>query len=127
MPRDSAAADRPASYLVGTASAFPLFFRDRTKPINQFPFTPSAKFPKSGSSCESRVSRIRKKSFNWPRYWVKSALRDEMWGTSDARLGCEERHAVQLRELRGAGSKGSSIAADPADCGRSAGGAVAGI
>src|SRR5439155_2781873 len=57
MPRDSAAADRPASYLVGTAAAFPLFFRDRTKPINQLPFSPSAKFPKSGSSCESRVSR----------------------------------------------------------------------
>src|SRR5712671_6370492 len=56
MPRDSAAADRPASYLVGTAAAFPLFFRDRTKPINQLPFSPSAKFPKSGSSCESRVS-----------------------------------------------------------------------
>src|SRR5436853_7824713 len=55
MPRDSAAADRPASYLVGTAAAFPLFFRDRTKPINQLPFSPSAKFPKSGSSCESRV------------------------------------------------------------------------
>src|SRR5437870_6177339 len=54
MPRDSAAADRPASYLVGTAAAFPLFFRDRTKPINQLPFSPSAKFPKSGSSCESR-------------------------------------------------------------------------
>src|SRR5712672_1249851 len=56
MPRDSAAADRPASYLVGTAAAFPLFFRDRTKPINQLPFNPSAKFPKSGSSCESRVN-----------------------------------------------------------------------
>src|SRR5204862_2618529 len=56
MPRDSAAADRPASYLVGTAAAFPLFFRDRTKPINQFPFSPSAKFPKSGSSCDSRAS-----------------------------------------------------------------------
>src|ERR1700745_3356859 len=55
MPRDSAAADRPASYLVGTAAAFPLFFRDRAKPINQLPFSPSAKFPKSGSSCESRV------------------------------------------------------------------------
>src|SRR5437868_10431911 len=55
MPRDSAAADRPASYLVGTAAAFPLFFRDRTKPINQLPFSPSARFPKSGSSCESRV------------------------------------------------------------------------
>ena len=25
--------------------------------------------------------------------------RGEMWGTSDARLGCEERHAVQLREM----------------------------
>src|SRR5438270_6057048 len=56
MPRDSAAADRPASYLVGTAAAFPLFFRDRTKPINQLPFSPSAKFPKSGSSSESRVT-----------------------------------------------------------------------
>src|SRR5947209_1804681 len=55
MPRDSAAADRPASYLVGTAAAFLLFFRDRTKLINQLPFSPSAKFPKSGSSCESRV------------------------------------------------------------------------
>ena len=39
--------------------------------------------------------------------------RGEMWGTSDARLGCQERRAVQLRELRGAGSKGSSVAADP--------------
>src|SRR3954452_17911791 len=57
MPRDSAAADRPASYLVGTAAAFPLFFRDCTKPINQLPFSPSAKFPKSGSSCESRVNK----------------------------------------------------------------------
>jgi hypothetical protein len=56
MPRDSAAADRPASYLVGTAAAFPLFFRDRTKPINQLPFSPSAKFPKSESSCESRAN-----------------------------------------------------------------------
>src|SRR5271155_5358072 len=35
-----------------------------------------------------------------------------MWGMSDARSGCEKRRAVQLRELRGAGSKGSSIAAD---------------
>src|SRR3954462_7068670 len=59
MPRDSAAADRPASYLVGTAAAFPLFFRDRAKPINQLPFSPSAKFPKSGSSCESRVNTYR--------------------------------------------------------------------
>jgi hypothetical protein len=58
MPRDSAAADRPASYLVGTAAAFPLFFRDRTKPINQLPFSPSAKFPKSGSSCESRAKDL---------------------------------------------------------------------
>jgi transposase len=28
-----------------------------------------------------------------------------MWGTSDARLGCTERRAVQLCELRGAGSR----------------------
>src|SRR5207302_9191229 len=62
MPRDSAAADRPASYLVGTAAAFPLFFRDRTKPINQLPFSPSAKFPKSGSSCESRVRFVAEDS-----------------------------------------------------------------
>src|SRR5207248_10902814 len=60
MPRDSAAADRPASYLVGTAAAFPLFFRDRTKPINQLPFSPSANFPKSGSSCESRAKLPRR-------------------------------------------------------------------
>src|SRR5215467_9165996 len=53
--------------------------------------------------------------------------RDEMWGTSDARLGCEEPSAVQLCELRGAGSKGSSVTADPADSGRGAGGSVAGI
>src|SRR5204862_7059795 len=59
MPRDSAAPDRPASYLVGTAAAFPLFFRDRTKPINQLPFSPSAKFPKSGSSCESRAILVQ--------------------------------------------------------------------
>src|SRR4051794_17882720 len=59
MPRDSAAANRPASYLVGTAAAFLLFFRDRTKPINQLPFSPSAKFPKSGSSCESRVKHLQ--------------------------------------------------------------------
>src|SRR5262249_38883582 len=50
-----------------------------------------------------------------------------MWGTSDARLGCEERRTVQLCELRGASPKGSSIAADPADGARGTGGAVAGI
>ena len=53
--------------------------------------------------------------------------RGEMWGVFDARLGCEERRAVQLCELRGAGSEGSSVAADPADCERGAGGSVAGI
>src|SRR5439155_1618132 len=53
MPRDSAAADRPASYLVGTAAAFPLFFRDRTKPINQLPLSPSAKSPNQG-----RVAKV---------------------------------------------------------------------
>src|SRR5271169_4067957 len=45
-----------------------------------------------------------------------------MWGTSDARLGYEERRAVQLCELRGAGSQRSSVATDPTDCGRGAGG-----
>src|ERR1700730_17090378 len=50
-----------------------------------------------------------------------------MWGTSDARWGCERRRAVQLRELRSAGSIGSSVATDPQDCRRSAGGAVGGI
>src|SRR5438270_9021774 len=69
MPRDSAAADRPASYLVGTAAAFLLFFRDRTKLINQLPFSPSAKFPKSGSSCESRAKRDLRGEF--PRVLVR--------------------------------------------------------
>src|SRR3984893_15517030 len=50
-----------------------------------------------------------------------------MWGTPDARWGCEKRRAVQLCELRSAGSEGSSVAADPADCGQGAGGSVAGI
>src|ERR1700756_5372413 len=53
--------------------------------------------------------------------------RNEMWGTSDARLGCTERRAVQLCELRGAGSKGSSVARDPADCGPGVGGSVAAV
>src|SRR3954466_11563231 len=66
MPRDSAAAHRPASYLVGTAAAFPLFFRDRAKPINQLPFSPSAKFPKSGSSCESRVKAELRRRMHQP-------------------------------------------------------------
>ena len=50
-----------------------------------------------------------------------------MWGTSDARLGCTKRRAVQLRELRSAGSKGSSVAGNPADCGRGTDSAVARI
>src|SRR5207248_7561693 len=65
-----------------------------------------------------------KSRHHWPGIGVRSALRDEMWGTSDARLGCKERCAVQLRELRGTGSKGSSVAADPTDNGRSTGGSV---
>src|SRR5215467_13343852 len=52
-----------------------------------------------------------------PDIGLQSALRDEMWGASDARLGCEGGSAVQLCELRGAGSKRSSVATDPADCG----------
>jgi hypothetical protein len=43
-----------------------------------------------------------------------------MWGTSDAWLGYEERRALQLRELRGAGSQRSSVAADPEVRGRGA-------
>ena len=43
-----------------------------------------------------------------------------MWGTSDARWGSQERGAVQLFELRSAGAVGSSVAADPKDCGRGA-------
>ena len=39
----------------------------------------------------------------------------QMWGMPDARLGCEERGTVQLYELRGANSEGSSVAADAAD------------
>src|SRR6266849_3262345 len=42
-------------------------------------------------------------------------------GTSDARWGYQERGAVQLCELRSAGAIGSSLAADPEDCGRGAG------
>src|SRR5882724_12601831 len=43
------------------------------------------------------------------------------WGMSDARWRCQERGAVQLCELRSAGAIGSSLAADPEDCGRGAG------
>src|SRR6266571_5556199 len=50
-----------------------------------------------------------------------------MLGTSDARWGCENRGAVQLRELRSAGADGSSVAGDPQDRQRGADGAVAGI
>src|SRR5437899_1151024 len=50
-----------------------------------------------------------------------------MWGTSDARWGCENRGAVQLCELRAPGADGSSIAGDPPDRQRGADGAVAGI
>jgi transposase len=50
-----------------------------------------------------------------------------MSGTSDARWRCEKRRAVQLRELRSAGSIGSSVATDPQDSRRGAGGAVAGV
>src|SRR6267142_4513833 len=50
-----------------------------------------------------------------------------MWGTSDARWGCQKRGAVQLCELRSAGAIGSSVATDPQDCGRGAGGSVGGI
>ena len=46
-------------------------------------------------------------------------------GTSDARLGREERHTVQLCELRGAGSEGSSVATDPSHCRRGTDGSVA--
>jgi hypothetical protein len=42
-------------------------------------------------------------------------------------LGFAQRGIVQLRQLRAAGSKGSSAARDPADCGRGAGGFVGGI
>ena len=54
-------------------------------------------------------------------------MRDEMWGTSDARLGSAERGSVQLCELREAGSKGTSAAGDPGDSGRGAGEVVPGI
>lgn len=44
---------------------------------------------------------MRKNSTSLARYRVQLGLRNEMWGTSDARLGCEERCAVQLCALRG--------------------------
>src|SRR5215469_15455855 len=50
-----------------------------------------------------------------------------MWGTSNARVGCAERHAVQLCELRATDSKGSSVARDPAGCRRGVDGFVVGI
>src|SRR5438309_4875657 len=111
MPRDSAAADRPASYLVGTAAAFPLFFRDRTKPINQLPFSPSAKFPKSGSSCESRANRetessstvARRRSALSPegrrlRKLTDGELADEV-ATFEARIDALKAEAIR-REIR---------------------------
>jgi len=67
------------------------------------------------------------KSRSFGRYWAQLTSRDEMWGMSNARLGCEERRTVQLCELRSAGSEGSPVAVDPADRGRGAGGSVAGI
>jgi hypothetical protein len=85
MPRDSAAADRPASYLVGTAAAFPLFFRDRTKPINQLPFSPSAKFPKSGSSCESRVKHFQAPVQTWAGNVLATSLSQSGLGNVLAR------------------------------------------
>src|SRR5712671_6733352 len=48
-------------------------------------------------------------------------------GTSDAWWRCQERGAVQLFELRSAGAMGSSLAADPEDCGRGAGRTDGGI
>src|SRR5258708_35611560 len=42
-------------------------------------------------------------------------------GTSDARWRCQGRGAVQLFELRSPSAIGSSVAADPEDCGRGAG------
>src|SRR3954447_26151808 len=90
MPRDSAAADRPASYLVGTAAAFPLFFRDRTKPINQLPFSPSAKFPKSGSSCESRVNLCLGEGL--PAHYFHSGV---------IRTGIQPKRSGRLSRVRG--------------------------
>src|ERR1700731_4810346 len=52
------------------------------------------------------ISRLRKKWHFEARYRVQSALRGEMWGTSDARWGCQKRGAVQLCELRSAGAIG---------------------
>src|SRR5947209_2680514 len=48
--------------------------------------------------CSTWCRRVRrsltgcgKSRHHWPGIGVRSALRDEMWGTSDARLGCEAR------------------------------------
>src|SRR5438094_9388777 len=99
MPRDSAAADRPASYLVGTAAAFPLFFRDRTKPINQLPFSPSAKFPKSGSSCESRAK-------------VATPVGRGIWRDGSAATSGEWRGERPRRERMVAKPRGSKLGKD---------------
>src|SRR6266481_549237 len=42
-------------------------------------------------------------------------------GTSDARWRCQRRGVVQLFELPSPSAIGSSVAADPEDCGRRAG------
>src|SRR5690242_10718289 len=98
MPRDSAAADPPASYLVGTAAAFPLFFGDRTKPINQLPFSPSAKFPKSGSSCESRV-KLRSMSDRFEGSCLCGAVRFVATGQPESVVWC---HCESCRKHSGA-------------------------
>src|SRR5207248_1019666 len=58
MPRDSAAVDGPASYLVGTAAAFPLFFQDRTKPITPSRSTSCRSAHPQNSPDQGRVAKI---------------------------------------------------------------------
>src|SRR6201987_2681669 len=68
-----------------------------------------------------------KSRFIGPRFGYNPRCVTRCGGRPDARLGHTKRRSVQLCELRGAGSKGSSAASDPADCGRGVGGVVAGI
>jgi hypothetical protein len=71
---------------------------------------------------------MRKKSVYWCQiFGCNLRCVTRCGGTSDARLGSAERGSIQLCELREAGSKGSSVAGDPADCGPGAGEAVPGI
>src|SRR6267378_1502011 len=69
----------------------------------------------------NRLTGCGKSGILWPDMGYNARCVTRCGGTSDARWRCQERGAVQLFELRSAGAIGSSVAADPEDCGRGAG------